>query len=83
MPELSAFTNKPIDYHKALSKIKDVVVISAINDDIVPFYYAATLARHLKCKFILMPSGKHFIERDKIKELPVVFDELTRIFRKE
>ncbi|MBP5841424.1 serine hydrolase family protein [Lactiplantibacillus plantarum] len=80
LPELADFTNESVDYRKVLPKIKDAVVISAIDDDIIPFYYAETLARHLNCKFILMPNGKHFIDRDEITELPIVFDELKKIY---
>ncbi|WP_261911595.1 RBBP9/YdeN family alpha/beta hydrolase [Lentilactobacillus hilgardii] len=81
LPELASFTSTAINYREVLKKVKDAVVISAIDDDIVPFYYAETLARHLKCKFILMPNGKHFIDRDEITELPIVFDELAKIYR--
>lgn len=82
LPELASFTKKSVNYEDVLPKIKDAVVISAIDDDIVPFYYAETLARHLNCKFVLMPTGKHFIDRNKVTELPVAFDELSRIYDK-
>lgn len=79
LPELDTFTNTLPNYNNILQKVADAVVISALDDDIVPFYYTETLARHLKCKFILMPTGKHFISRDNITELPVVFEELAKI----
>ena len=79
LPELDSFTNPPLNYQHILPKIADAVVISALDDDVVSYHYTETLARHLKCKFILMPTGKHFISRDDITELPVVFEELAKI----
>ena len=76
LPQLDAFTREPVNYANILPKINQAVVISAIDDDIVPYLYSETLARHLKCKFILMPAGKHFISRDGTYTLPVVYQEL-------
>jgi predicted alpha/beta hydrolase family esterase len=81
LPQSSAFTNIPIDYKKILNKIKSAVVISAFDDDIVPFKYSQKLACHLKCKLVMMPEGKHFIDRDGISELPIVFNELMTILK--
>lgn len=79
LPELHEFTDSPLDLDNILPKIKKAVVISAIDDDIVPTHYSYTLSKHLNCKFILLPSGKHFIDRDKIFELPSVYEELQNI----
>ena len=76
LPQLAAFTDQSIDYAAVLPKINQAVVISALDDDIMPYVYSETLARHLKCKLIVVPEGKHFIDRDGILDLPVVYDEL-------
>ncbi|MFK4565895.1 RBBP9/YdeN family alpha/beta hydrolase [Enterococcus sp. UD-01] len=76
LPELASFTEKPLHYAELLPKIKQAVVISAIDDDIIPYHYSETLARHLHCKFILLPEGKHFIDRDGVLSLPTVMEEL-------
>ncbi|MTD38709.1 serine hydrolase family protein [Erwinia sp. CPCC 100877] len=76
LPQLAAFTEKPLNYSKILPKIKQAVVISALDDDIIPYHYSETLARHLHCKFVLMPTGKHFIDRDHVLTLPIVLEEL-------
>ena len=76
LPQLAAFTDQSIDYAAVLPKINQAVVISALDDDIIPYVYSETLARYLKCKLIVVPEGKHFIDRDGILDLPVVYDEL-------
>lgn len=76
LPQLSEFTDKPINYLNVLPKLNQAVVISAFDDDIIPYTYSQALARHLNCKMILMPKGKHFIDRDNVLELPVVYTEL-------
>jgi len=82
LPQLLEFTNKPVDYTNVLKKINQSVVITAFDDDIIPYTYSQTLARHLNCKMILMPEGKHFIDRDGVLELPVVYDELLSFINK-
>ncbi len=79
LPELDEFADCPLNYAKILPKINQAVVISAFDDDIVPFPYSQTLARHINCKSILMPMGKHFIDRDNITKLPIVYEELNRL----
>lgn len=81
LPQLDAFTHTPVSYSNIWPKINQAVVMSAIDDDIVPYTYSETLARHLKCKFILMPAGKHFISRDGIYTLPVVYHELLAMIQ--
>ncbi|GAJ25547.1 hypothetical protein JCM15457_415 [Liquorilactobacillus sucicola DSM 21376 = JCM 15457] len=77
LPELAEFTEPSINYAEVLPKLKRVVVISALDDDIVPYEYSETLARHLHAKFILMPEGKHFIDAYGTVKLPVVYQELA------
>ncbi len=81
LPELDSFTEHPVDYTGILPKIRKVAVISAINDDSVPYPYTLTLARHLYAKFVLMPSGHHFTDTGKDKQLPVVFEELKQLIK--
>lgn len=81
LPNLDAFTAHPVDYTNILPKIRRVTVISALNDNSVPYPYTLTLARHLHSKFVLMPSGHHFTDPGHDKKLPVVFDELKLMLR--
>lgn len=80
LPQLHEFTDSSLDINNdILPKIKSAVVISAVDDDIVPSHYSQKLSEHLKCQFILLPNGKHFIDRDKIFELPSVYEELQNM----
>jgi len=81
LPELAPFTQTPVDYTRILPKIKQAVVISALDDEIIPYVYSETLARHLQCKFVLMPTGGHFISRDNVTSLPVVYEELRMMIQ--
>lgn len=77
LPQLHSFTDTSLNYQTIIPKIDQAVVISALDDDIVSYHYSETLARHLKCQFILMPNGKHFIDRDHIYEVPVVCQQIS------
>lgn len=79
LPQLDEFTQQPLNYQKLRAKINQATVISAQDDDIVPYPYAETLARHLQSKFVLLPHGKHFIDRDHITQLPVAYQELKNL----
>ncbi|MGY3742283.1 RBBP9/YdeN family alpha/beta hydrolase [Leuconostoc inhae] len=79
LPQLHEFTDYQLEISDILPKINHSVVISAIDDDIIPYHYSQSLAQHLKCPFILLPNGKHFIDRDNIYELPRVYQELTNM----
>lgn len=81
LPALDAFTEHPVDYSAILPKIRNVTVISAINDPSVPYPYTLTLARHLHAKFVLMPTGHHFTDAGADKKLPVAFDELKALLQ--
>lgn len=79
LPELDSFTEHPVDYTQILPKINQVTVISALNDPSVPYPYTLTLARHLHAKFVLMPTGHHFTDNGKDKQLPIAFEELKTL----
>jgi predicted alpha/beta hydrolase family esterase len=75
LPQLASFTDLAPDYTKILPKIKAAVVISAVDDAMVPYVYSETLARHLQCKFVLLPTGKHFIGSEGVTNLPEVYEQ--------
>jgi len=70
IPELSGFVKGEINYSKLLQTIKNRVVVSAVDDDIVPYSYSRVLAKKLNAKFKLLETGKHFIDRDGFTEFP-------------
>ncbi|MCI1223601.1 MAG: alpha/beta hydrolase [Bifidobacterium subtile] len=72
IPALDDFTKTPIDYAKVLPKLARAVVVSAMDDDEVPFVYTQTLARHLHAAFMLLPEGKHLNWEQGYTRLPIV-----------
>lgn len=73
IPELSEFV--------LVETIKNRVVISAADDDIVPHPYSEVLAKKLNAQFKLLETGKHFIDRDGFTAFPYLINLVqTTIF---
>jgi len=72
--ELSEFVKSKIDYSKFIKTIKNRVVISAKDDDIVPYRYSEILAERLNARFKLLEFGKHFIGRDGFTTFPYLIN---------
>ncbi|MDH6311004.1 putative alpha/beta hydrolase family esterase [Dysgonomonas sp. PFB1-18] len=70
IPELSEFVKEEIDHSNFIETIKNRVVISAEDDDIVPYPYSEVLAKKLNAQFKLLETGKHFIDRDGFTAFP-------------
>lgn len=64
IPELSEFVDGKINYSKFIETIKNRIVVSAEDDDIIPYQYSEKLAKKLNAQFNLLKTGKHFIDRD-------------------
>lgn len=78
IPELSEFVIKKINYSKFIESIKNRVVVSAKDDDIVPYRYSETLAERLNSRFELLEAGKHFIDRDGFTKFPYLVDLIRK-----
>lgn len=76
LPELSGFVTDKLNYQRLISNAPIRTVISAIDDDIVPYKYSQELAEKMKAEFILLQEGKHFISLDGFTEFPEL---VTRI----
>jgi len=74
IPELSEFIKKKINYPEFIGSVKNIVVVSAKDDDIVPYRYSETLAERLNARFELLETGKHFIDRDGFAKFPYLID---------
>ena len=59
------------------------VVISAIDDDIVPTQLSDNLSRLLNCEFIRLPQGEHFLDQGGYTEFPLVRDKVLDIFNEK
>jgi predicted alpha/beta hydrolase family esterase len=78
IPALSEFVKRKIDYTKFIETIKNRVVISAEDDDIVPYSYSEELANKLNAQFRLLKTGKHFIDRDGCTTFPFLLEQIEK-----
>lgn len=77
--ELSEFVKRKINYSKFIETIKNRVVVSAEDDDIIPYQYSEILAKKLNAQFVLLKNGRHFIDRDGFTE----FTYLINLVKKQ
>lgn len=80
LPQLDSFTKPPLDFARLDSKINSKFVFSARDDEIVPTTLSQNLAVKLKAIFIQIPTGKHFMDREGVKEMPLLRDILRATF---
>ena len=82
LESLNPFVEKFSSF-KHLPMVGKAVVISAIDDDIVPTQLSDNLSRLLNCEFIRLPQGKHFLDREGYTEFPLVRDKVLDIFKEK
>lgn len=78
LPQLDSFKKPSIAYGKLVQMTNNRVVITAIDDSIVPHALSKGLADSLDAKFIPVERGGHFLGSDGFTEFPLVLDELER-----
>jgi len=81
-PEFDAYFEE-IDLQKLSDKLKDSIVISAENDEIIPWQYSQLVAKKLHIPFLLLPEGNHFRSSDGIIEFPEVSDFAFQYWNEE
>ncbi len=79
IPELQEFVDPIIDYQKIKEQAKNIYVISAKDDDIVPYKFSQILSEKLNAEFILLNNGKHFIDRDGFTKFPLLVSKIKSI----
>ncbi|WP_103068735.1 RBBP9/YdeN family alpha/beta hydrolase [Aquimarina sediminis] len=77
--ELEEFILPKLNYDKIKKLTINRMVITAKDDDIVPYYYSQTLAERLEAQCILLDEGKHFIDRDGYTTFPYLVQEIKKI----
>ena len=75
---LSEFVNGEIDVEQVKRLIPKRIMLTATNDDIVPWEATKEMAQRLNCELIVLSAGGHFIDRDGCTEL----HEVLRILEK-
>ena len=83
IPELSEFIKYDLDYSYLIGLTHNSVVVSAKDDDIVPFHYSKEMAEKLSARLILLDNGKHFIDRDNYIDFPVLVNEVNYLVNKQ
>ncbi|GET46518.1 hypothetical protein RCZ01_18200 [Capnocytophaga felis] len=63
LASLNPFMEK-FDQRKNEPKVGKAIVISSLDDTIVPQQFSDNLSQLLKCEFIRLPEGGHFLDRE-------------------
>lgn len=79
---LSQFVEEPLDVERVKALIPNRVVITAMDDDIVPSVATKKMADRLGAQLIERPNGKHFIDRDGFTKFPEVLDFIKSFYSK-
>lgn len=77
-PELEAFTNIKLDW-EFLKKIETKLCITAFNDTITDYQETVYLAKQLNSNCLILKTGGHFIQKEKVYQLPELFEAIKLI----
>ncbi|WP_293933342.1 alpha/beta hydrolase [Iodobacter sp.] len=81
LPQLDAFTARPLNKLHLREGIRQRCVIAADNDASVPFALTQALSQQLDAQFLLVKNGGHFLMSEGFTTLPVVLQELQKMFQ--
>ncbi|MBE2896659.1 serine hydrolase family protein [Pasteurellaceae bacterium HPA106] len=79
LSELDEFCTSALDFDFLKQKISHKVVLSARDDEIVPWQYSHRLAEKLAADFHLLNRGGHFLDREGVLTLPIVLEQVLNI----
>ncbi|MBL4559884.1 MAG: serine hydrolase family protein [Labilibaculum sp.] len=79
IPALTEFVRPRLNYNYLKQLTSTRIVISAVDDDIIPYEYSKTMAERIDAKFTLLTEGKHFIDRDNFTEFPFLIKEIKKL----
>ncbi|NHQ85469.1 serine hydrolase family protein [Iodobacter sp. HSC-16F04] len=80
LPQLDEFTAQPLNTTHLRQLIRQRSVIAADNDATIPFALTKALGQQLDAQFLIVKNGGHFLLGEGFDTLPVVLDELRRMF---
>ena len=78
-PDLDYFMQPSPDYAKITPKINKATVITAKDDPIAPYQASVAVAKKIKAKLIVQPTGGHFLSSDGFTNFPLALKELSRV----
>lgn len=79
IPEINGFIHTGINYKKIIRAATSRVVVTAINDEIVPTEFSKELADNLGAKFYQLSSGGHFLDSDGFSKFPKIYEIVTNM----
>ncbi|MAI90942.1 alpha/beta hydrolase [Ponticaulis sp.] len=79
IPALDEFLDSGVDFDRVNEMVDACVVITARNDELVPYQLSDRLAAAMGCKLIVLNEGGHFLGSDGYTEFPLVLNELMRL----
>lgn len=79
IPALIEFVRPKLNYNYLKQLTSTSIVISAVDDDIIPYEYSKKLAERIDAKFTLLKEGKHFIDSDNFTEFPFLIKEIKKL----
>ncbi|MCX7205697.1 MAG: alpha/beta hydrolase [Proteobacteria bacterium] len=82
LPQLDEFTALPLNTAHLRQRIKQRCVIAADNDATIPFFLTESLSQQLDAQFLIVKNGGHFLLGEGFDTLPVVLEELRRMFER-
>lgn len=77
IPEINGFIHTGINYKRIINAVSSRVVVTAVNDEIVPTDYSRKLADHLDAKLYQLSAGGHFLESDGFLKFPKIYEIVT------
>lgn len=80
LPQLNEFTMQPLNTAHLRQQIKQRCVIASDNDSTIPFALTEALSQQLDARFLTVKNGGHFLLGEGFDTLPVVLEELSRMF---
>lgn len=80
LPELDKFISDggPIDFAKIKAASPTRVVVTSVNDQIVPTDLTVAMAHHLDAKLYQRHSGGHFMTEEGYETFPLLYDILSQ-----
>jgi len=79
IPELTEFTNLPLDFSKVKSRAKNFVLIHSDDDEDVPIEKGIEFKEKLGAKLIIEKEMGHISEGDNIKKLPSLLKSIMEM----
>ena len=73
LPELDSFAKGDLDFANIITRVKNRIVISAQDDEIVPYEFSKNLAQNIEATFVGEPKGGHFMQSDGFDTFELLF----------